>query len=311
MPVIPQMMRAVRFDEWGDRSVLRVDQVPVPALAAGHVLVQVRAAGLNPAEAMIREGLFDGKDPAKLPSGQGHDLAGTIVVADDVTGFAVDDEVIAWSQERNSHAEYVAVPSAQVVTKPGELSWEVAGSLPGVAATAWAAMHAVEPRAGETIAVSAAAGGVGGIVTQMLVAAGVRVLGIVGEDNLDWVRAQGAEPVLRGEGLAERLGSAAPEGIDAFIDTFGDEYVRLAAALGVSPERIETIFGFAAAREVGAKTEGIAQAENADVVAEVARLVAEGTVELPIAATFSFDEVQSAYEMLEKRRTRGKIALVP
>jgi NADPH:quinone reductase-like Zn-dependent oxidoreductase len=312
MTTIPETMRAVRFHEWGDRSVLRVDEIPVPVPTAGRVLVKVHAAGVNPGEGPVRLGIFDDHDPAKLPSGQGTDFAGTVVaVAPDVSAFAEGDEVLGWSWDRNSQAEYVAVPASQLATKPSGLSWEVAGALDVAGTTAWAAVNAVDPKAGETIAVSAAAGGVGGIVTQLLVARGARVLGIASDDNADWLRERGADFVARGEGLADRLREAAPDGIDAFIDTFGDEYVRLAAAMGVAPERIETIIGFRAAQEVGAKTAGSSDTADAGILAEVAGLAADGVVEVPIAATFPLEEVQAAYELVEQRRTRGKVVLIP
>ena len=114
-----------------------------------------------------------------------------------------------------------------------------------------------------------------------------------------------------GEGLAERLQEAAGGRIDAFIDLFGPEYVQLAADLGVSPGRIETIISFEKAAEIGAKSEGSATASTPEVLTEMAQLEASGAIEVPIAARFPLEQVADAFELLEQRHTRGKIVLIP
>src|ERR1700728_264004 len=171
------MARAVRFDNYGGRDVLYIADVPIPAPAESEVVAEVRAAGINPGEASIRSGALKDVFPATFPSGEGSDLAGVVhSVGDGVTEFAVGDEVMGWSWERSSQAEYVAVPVNQLIRKPPALSWEVAGSLYVVGCTAYAAVRAVSPQPGETVAVSAAAGGVGSVVVQLLKTKEVTVL---------------------------------------------------------------------------------------------------------------------------------------
>ncbi len=306
------MARAVRFDVYGDRDVLYVADVDVPAPPPGEVVVEVRAAGINPGEAKIRSGVNAERSPATFPSGQGSDLAGVVsAVGDGVTEFAVGDQVMGWSWRRSSQAELVVVPASQLVFKPPRLSWEVAGSLYVVGATAYAAVRAVGAQSGDTVAVSGAAGGVGSIVIQLLRLKGANVLAVASERHHDWLASKGAVAVAYGDGLAGRLRAAAPDGIDAFIDTFGPEYVDLALELGVSPERIDTIVGFARAAEVGAKAEGSMAGTSREALAEVAELAASGRLEIPIAATYPLDEVRAAYAELAQGHTGGKIVLVP
>ncbi len=270
-------MRAVRFDHYGDRDVLYIAEVEVPEPAAGEVVVEVRAAGINPGEAAIRAGALDAMFPATFPSGEGSDLAGVVSsVGEGVSEFAVGDAVLGWSWQRSSHAEYVAVPVDQLVAKPPELSWEIAGALYVVACTAYASARAVGAGQGDTVAVSAAAGGVGTVVTQLLRSRGATVLGIASESNHDWLRAHGIVPVTYGDGLADRLRAAAPNGIDAFIDLFGPQYLDLAVELGVAPERINTIVSRDKAKELGTKVEGSGDASTVQVLAEMAALVASG-----------------------------------
>jgi NADPH:quinone reductase len=304
--------RAVRFDSYGGTDVLYVADIDRPQPGAGEVLVEVRAAGINPGEAGIRSGALHEQFPATFPSGEGSDLAGVVIeVGDGVRDFAVGDEVLGFSFQRSSHATHTSVPVGQLIHKPAELSWEVAGSLYVVGATAYAAVNAVAPQSGETVAVSAAAGGVGSLVVQLLALRGVRVLGIASTGNAEWLRAHGVEPVEYGAGLADRLHQAAPDGIDAFIDLFGPEYVQLAVDMGVPPERINTIISFAKAAEVGAKTEGSGEASTPAVLQEIADLIVSGALDFDVAATYPLDRVADAFTELEQRHTHGKIVLLP
>src|ERR1700743_1983694 len=279
--------RAVRFDRYGGREVLYVADIDMPEPGPGEVVVEVRAAGINPGEAGIRAVAIHYMFPATFPSGEGSDLAGVVTaVGPGVTEFAVGDEVLGFSFGRSSHATHTAVPVNQLIRKPPQLSWEVAGSLYVVGVTAYAAVRSVAPQPGETVAVSAAAGGVASLVVQLLVLREAQVLGIAGNPNADWLRAHGVIPIAYGDGLADRLREAAPNGIDAFIDLFGPDYVQLAVDLGVAPERINTIISFEKAAEVGAKSEGSAEASTPEVLTEMANLVATGAIDFDVAATF-------------------------
>jgi NADPH:quinone reductase len=306
------MARAVRFDHYGDRDVLYIADVEIPTPAAGEVVVRVRATGINPGEAAIRSGALDKVFPSTFPSGEGSDLAGVIHTAGEgVSEFAVGDEVLGWSWTRSSHAEYAAVPADQLIPKPAELSWEAAGSLYVIGCTAYAAVRAIGLEEGDTVAVSAAAGGVGSVVVQLLRTKGAGVLGIASESNHEWLSAHGVVPIGYGDGLADRLKAAAPDGIDAFIDLFGPDYVQLAVDLGIPPDRIETIISREKAAEVGAKVEGSGDATTTAVLSEMAALVASGQIEIPIAASYPLQDVKAAFARLEDRHTHGKIVLIP
>ncbi len=304
--------RAVFFDRYGCNEVLYVADVPMPTPAADEVIVAVKAAAINPGEIAIRSGALRDQFPAIFPSGEGSDLAGIVVaVGDDVDAFAVQDAVLGFSWRRSSHATHVAVPVSQLVHKPPGLSWEVAGSLYVVGCTAYAAVRAVDAQAGETVAVSAAAGGVGTVVVQLLALQKARVLGIASPSNAGWLQSHGAVPVPYGDGLAERLKAATPDAIDAFIDLFGPEYVQLAVDLGIPRDRIETIASFEKAQELGVKSDGSGTASTPEVLTEMAGLAAAGAIEIPIAATYPLERVADAFEVLERRHTRGKIVLIP
>jgi NADPH:quinone reductase-like Zn-dependent oxidoreductase len=304
-------VKAVRFDEYGGIDVLQVMDVPRPVPGAGQVLVQVKAAGINPGEAKIREGLLDALWPATFPSGEGSDLAGIVAEAGPgVTGFSAGDEVIGWTDNRASQAEYVVVEARHLTAKPAGVPWEVAGALFVAGVTAWAAVRAVNLTAGDTVVVSGAAGGVGSLAVQLARRAGATVIGLAGETHVQWLAGHGVIPVAYGDGVADRIRQAAAK-VDAFVDTYGAEYVELALGLGVAPSRIDTIANFEAVGRFGVKGDGSAAGSSASVLAELAGLIAAGELEVPIAATFPLDRVQDAYRRLAEGHLLGKIVLLP
>ncbi|MCR6483289.1 NADP-dependent oxidoreductase [Amycolatopsis sp. OK19-0408] len=306
------MARAIRFDQYGDVDVLRVEDVALPVAGPGQVLVEVQAAGINPGEAAIRRGFLHERFPATFPSGQGSDFAGVVAeLGEGVEEIAVGDEVIGFVETRSSHADFVVAEAANLTPRPDGVSWEAAGALFVAGTTAYAAVRAVCAREGETVVVSGAAGGVGSLAVQLAQLTGAKVIGLAGEANHEWLRSLGVVPVSYGEGVLERIREAAPEGVHAFVDTFGSGYVELALHLGIHPGRIDTVIDFEAAAKYNVKTDGNAAASSAEVLRELSLLIGKGLLEVPIARVYPLAEVHDAYRELERRHTRGKIVLAP
>jgi NADPH:quinone reductase-like Zn-dependent oxidoreductase len=305
-------MKAVRFGQYGGVDVLKAVDVPDPDPGPGQVLVRVQAAGINPGEAKIREGMMASRWPATFPSGQGTDLAGIVErCGRGVEGIAAGDEVIGWVDTRSSQAEYAVVEASNLVGKPANVPWEVAGGLAVAGFTAWAAVRAVALAPGDVVVVSGAAGGVGSIAVQLANRTGATVIGLAGERNHDWLRDHEVIPVAYGEGVAMRIRAAAPR-TDAFIDTYGGDYVELAVGdLRIKPSRVDTIVRFDAVTTYGIKAEGNAAAASRHVLGELAGLIAAGELEVPVAATYPLAEVREAYRRLAEGHLRGKIVLLP
>ncbi len=305
------MPRAVRFDRYGGIDVLDVVDVLAPVPGPGQLLIRVKDAGINPGEAKIREGLLHERWPATFPSGQGSDLAGTVEqVGDGVEEWAVGDQVIGFTDNRASQAELVVVDAENVTAKPAGVPWPVAGALFVAGTTAYAAVRAVSAGSGDTVVVAGAAGGVGSITVQLAILAGATVIGLASEGNHAWLKGLGVIPVTYGDGVGERISAAASGGVDAFIDLAGG-YVQLALDLGVEPDRIDTIVDFGAGQKYGVKTEGTAAAANAGVLAELAQLIDDRRLDVPIARVYPLDQVREAFRELEQGHTRGKIVLEP
>jgi len=304
------MPKAVRFDEYGGVDVLKVIDVPQLVPGPGQVLVQVKAAGINPGEAKIRDGLLHARFPATFPSGEGSDLAGVVAATgSDVTGFSPGDEVLGFTDNRASHAEYVLAEAANLTPKPAGVPWEAAGALFVAGATAWAAVRAVALTEGDTVVVAGAAGGVGSIAVQLARRTRATVIGLASPANHEWLRGHGIIPVAYGDGVATRIRQAASK-VDAFIDTVGGDYVQIALELGVEPSRIDTVANFEAVEKYGVKGDGSAVGASAAVLAELAGLLASGELEIPIAATYPLDQVRDAYQRLAQGHLLGKIVLL-
>jgi NADPH:quinone reductase-like Zn-dependent oxidoreductase len=173
-------------------------------------------------------------------------------------------------------------------------------------------LKSVGLKPGDVVAISGAAGGVGSIVVQLARNSGATVLGIAGSGNSEWLESMGATPIVYGDGLADRLRAAARGGIDAFIDCFGGGYVDLAIEeLAVKPDRVETIIDWGAGARHGAHVDGMSTVNDVDsVISELASLIEQGQLTVPVAATFPLEDVRQAYELLEQRHTRGKIVLL-
>src|SRR4029077_7480027 len=151
--------------------------------------------------------------PATFPSGQGSDLAGVVAATGaGVTGFATGDEVIGYTDNRASQAEYVVVEEQNLTAKPAGVPWEVAGGLNVAGATAFAAGRAVTLTGGGTVVVSGAAGGVGSLAVQLARRAGAIVIGLASPANHAWLTGHGVIPVAYGDGVADRVRTATEQG---------------------------------------------------------------------------------------------------
>jgi len=306
-------MKAVRFDEYGPVAVLDVRDVPIPEAGPGQVLIRVKAAGINPGEAKIRDGALHERFPATFPSGQGSDFAGVVErLGAGVTAVAEQDEVIGWVDTRSSQAEYVVADAGDLAPRPSGLPWEVAGAIPVAGFTAWAMVRAVDVKPGDTVVVSGAAGGVGSLAVQLARRAGATVIGLAGPSNHDWLKRHDVIPVAYGDGVADRIRNAGPARVDAFLDTYGGDYVDISVHdLGVRPDRIDTVVNYDAVAKYGVKADGNAAGASAANLETLAGLIAAKELELPIARTYPLADVATAYAELGRGHIRGKIVLIP
>lgn len=305
------MSRAVMYDKFGGPEVLELREVAQPHAGAGEVRVRVAAVGLNPMDWMLssmpevaeRFGIA-------LPSGFATDFAGTVdEVGEGVSGFAVGERVYGSAVGRAAADFLVLDPAGSdaLLHTPAKLGDQVASTLSVAARTAAAAIAAIGVRAGDTVLIGGAAGGVGVLAVQLAVAAGARVIATASEGTFDFLRQFGAEPVAYGPGLVDRVRAAAPDGVSAASDMYGTETVEAALALGVPAERISAIAA-GANPPGGARATGGYQAQPADLE-RIADAIAAGEITVPIAATFPVEQIQEAVRLQAERHVHGKIVV--
>lgn len=301
------MSLAVRFSEYGGSEVLRVVDVAPPAAGPGQVRLAVRAAGVNPVDRRMIGGQF----PVPLPAGIGYDVAGVVdQVGTGVTGFTVGDEVLGAA--RPSFAQFAVADPAALIAKPAALPWETAGSLAGAGGSAWTALDRLALAGGETLLIHAAAGGVGTFAAQLAVARGVRVIGTAGEGNHEYLRSLGVTPVTYGDGLAGRVRSVAPQGVDAVLDISGRGEIPVSIELAGGPERVLTLVAFEEAATTGIQTHAGGGAANLRrALQEILLLIEHGRLRVPVSRTYPLHAVAAAIDEIGAGHVRGKIVLLP
>ena len=297
------MSRAVVYEQFGGPEVLELRDVPEPHAGPGEVRVRVTAAGLNPMDwGIARSPEAAARFGISLPAGFGYDFAGVVDEAGPGAKHAVGDRVNGGALGR-AVADFVVVRAEDhLFATPDGLSDEVASTLPVAASSAAAALAAVGLRAGDTVLVGGAAGGVGIFAVQLAKLAGATVLGTASESTFPFVRKLGAEPVAYGPGLAGRV----PK-ITAAIDLFGTETAEAALALGVPPERIATIAA-GPTPPGGVRATGGIDAEPG-AVEKVADAVAAGRLTVPVAAVFPVEKIRDAVALQAARHVHGKVVV--
>jgi len=301
------MPQAVQFSEYGTSEVLKIAEVEPPIPGAGQVRLAVRAAGVNPIEWKILQGLMRELIPLEFPAGLGSDVAGVVEqIGPGVDGLAVGDEVLGTSSTP-SYAQFALAESASLVRKPTALPWAVAGSLAAAGGTAWTVLDRLGISAGETLLIHAAAGGVGTFAAQIAVARGARVIGTASEGNHAYLRTIGVEPVAYGDGLADRVRSIAPHGVDAVLDASGRGEIPLSIELAGGPERVLTLVAFDAA-DTGIQVH-LGGSNDVKALDEILELIEQGKLQVPIFRTYPLSEAAAAIEASRTGHVRGKIVL--
>jgi NADPH2:quinone reductase len=313
------MARAVVAPAYGGPEVLTMVEVEPGEPGPGRVLLDVRAAGVNPSDWKQVSGAW-GADPARLPLRLGHEAAGVVLaVGPDVDPDVarVGDEVVAHPAP-GAYADRLVVRATSLVPKPLALPWGQAGGLLLAGTTAAHCVEATGVAAGDTVLVHGASGGVGAMVVQLAVVRGARVIGTAGPRHHERVAALGAVPVAYGPGLVDRVRAVAPEGVRVAVDTAGtDEALDASVALVTDRDRIATIAGFARGAELGVRLLGGGAGADpgteirAAARTELVRLAAQGLVTVHVGATFPLEDAAQAHRAGIAGSVTGKIVLLP
>ena len=309
-------MRVVGVDEFGGPEVLRVFEVPENHAGPGEVRVRVHAATVNPTDTYTRNGaraaLLTPHPPPYVP---GMDVAGVVdEVGSGVEGLAVGDRVMAIVLPHASHGGYsesLVLPAGSVAHAPAGTTHAEASTLPMNGLTAQLTLDLLGLSAGDTLAVTGAAGCYGGYTVQLAKAAGLRVLADAAPSDEEMVRALGADVVVpRGPDVAAHVRHVVPDGVDALAD--GSVQTTAVIAAVRDGGGFASVRGFVgeSAREIRFIQVWVREYLREQAKLDRLRQLAEdGAITMRVARTFAADDAADAHRLLEAGGIRGRLVL--
>lgn len=305
-------MRAITYSAFGGADVLELTDQPDPHIGPDTLVVRVKAASVNPVDWKIREGRLQGLIDTQFPAVPGWDVAGVVEqVGLDTPEFQVGDEVYGYVRkdivQGGTFAELVAAPLRTLARKPASLSFEEAAAVPLAGLTAYQAIQRSGIKAGQTVLVHAAAGGVGAFGVQIARALGARVIGTASEANHEFLRGLGAEPATYGDGLADRVRALAPDGVDVALDFAGGDSVAVSAELLADGGVITSIADPTARTEHGGHY--VWARPSVSGLDALTALFDAGQLSVEIAEVFDLADAAAAHRASATGHTRGKIVV--
>lgn len=307
-------MRAITYAEFGDASVLELSDIPEPNPGPDEVIVEMRAAALNPVDWKARQGYLEGTIRTVFPTVPGWDIAGVVVkLGADVPEFAVGDEVFAYARKDvlrdGTLAERVAVPVRALAHKPTSASFEEAAAVPLTGLTALRSVRRAEVSEGDRVLIHGGAGGVGSFGVQLAALAGASVTATASARNHEFLRELGATPVEYGDGLLERALAVQPDGYDVILDFAGGGAIAATASALRPGGRVVSIADGKGAAEHGGSIVWVRP--DGAALAELAELIDAGKLRVEVASVYPLAEAADAYRKLEGGHVRGKLVVVP
>ncbi|MGI8458021.1 MAG: NADP-dependent oxidoreductase [Propionibacteriaceae bacterium] len=306
-------MRATYLESFGaPHDVITVGELPDPLLGPDGVLVEVRAASVNPVDWKIVGGSLQGAFPHHFPLVPGWDVAGVVrAVGPAVTLVAPGDRVLAYDREdhvqNGTYAELTTVPERAVATIPDGVDDVTAGALPLAGLTALQLIETAGVTTGDTVLIHAASGGVGQFAVQLARLRGATVIGTASPRNHDHLQTLGATPVDYGDGLVDRVRAIAPDGVDVVLDLVGGDALAQTPQLLAAGGRVGSIVDADTVTALGGHyvfVRGVGEQLQALV-----DLVAAGDLRVDVAQTFPLEQTADALAASTAGHVRGKIVI--
>ena len=300
-------IKAIRFHEYGGSEKLVLETIPRPVPKANEVLIKVHFAGVNPVDWKFRAGYLKDFMPVQLPFVPGIDVSGTIEeLGSEVKGLKKGQAVFGVAN--GAYAEYAIASANDITAKPDSLRFEQAATLPVGALTAWQAVEDAGIKAGQTVAVLGAAGGVGLFAVQFARAKGAKVIGTASSANLEYVKSLGAE-----KSVDYTKGPLETEikNVDVVIDTVGGETLEKSYGLLTKGGVLVTMAGQVS--EEKAKAHGVKALSSRRGPTEKLKMIGEmaaaKTLRAEVGKVFPLAEASAAQDLSQTRHGRGRIVL--
>lgn len=301
------MSRVFVFNNYGGPEQQELIDLPARDPGAGELAIQVRAAGVNPVDWKIREGLLGTHEAPPVPMGR--EASGIVTaVGQGVEEFAVGDEVLGLAAPgAGTFADYTLLRADKTVAKPEEISFEDAATIAVAGSAAYDATHQIQLEAGQTLLVVGAGGGVGRMAIQIGKVHEFMVLGVASAAKRELVESAGATFIESGDGLPERVKQAAPEGVDLIVDLVGGDALRAVAPVAKDPSLILTM----ADRETAFKVGGAIVQRTDESLGKITDVIKYGVVDPTVTSRRSLADAALAIADVEDGHAAGKVVIVP
>jgi NADPH:quinone reductase-like Zn-dependent oxidoreductase len=304
-------MKAVVVHEYGGPEVLKYEDVPRPEPKENEVLVRVIATGVNPVDALIRDGKYAKFFGTKLPLIPGYDIAGTVEKAGaKITKLKAGDSIYAYLMWGGGYAEYAVATEGEAAIKPKSLTYVEAAAVPLAALTAWQALVDVAKLSpGQTVLIHGGSGGVGSFAIQIAKARGAKVTATASTPNQDLLKALGADVAVD---YTKAKFEDVAKNVDVVLDSVGKD--TLARSYGVVKKGgfIATLVATPDQAELekhGIRGASISVKPNADELAEITKLIDEKKIKPIVSQVLPLTEAVKAQQQAATHHTRGKIVL--
>ncbi|WP_051205340.1 NADP-dependent oxidoreductase [Salinimicrobium xinjiangense] len=312
-------MRAARYDQFGGPKEVKTGEIEIPELKEGEVLVKIKAAGVNPVDAVITKGYYKDMMPHSFPVIPGWDFAGVIEERGHAARrFEVGEEVYAYARRPEvkwgTFAEYIIIPDSYLATRPKNVSMKEAAAIPLAGLTAYQALYiAARLSEGQKLLILGSSGGVGSFGIQLAKAKGAEVIGVASSKNHEYMRSLGADHTIdyKDKNIGEAVKEIYPEGVDLIFDcTSGDSLQQSLKGLKKSGKLV-SILNQGEDLDPNIDFEFVFVEPHAKQLESFREMVEEGKITVKVNQTYSLEEAAEALKQIETLHTTGKIVVVP
>lgn len=312
-------MKAAYYDEFGGPKGVKTGELDLAELKEGEVLVKIKAAGVNPVDAVITKGYYKDMMPHSFPIIPGWDLAGAIEKRGHAARrFEEGDEVYAYARRPEvkwgTFAEYIVIPESYLARRPNSISMEEAAAIPLAGLTAYQALYvAGDLSAGQKLLILGSSGGVGSFGIQLAKARGAEVIGVASNKNHDYMRSLGADHTIdyHDRDIGEAVKDIYPEGVDLIFDCTSGESLQKSLKSLKGSGKLVSILNQGEDLDKKIDFEFVFVEPNAKQLDHLAKLVDDGKLKVEISRTYSLDESAKALEQIQSLHTTGKIVIKP
>ncbi|WP_281559352.1 NADP-dependent oxidoreductase [Thalassomonas sp. RHCl1] len=307
---IKSLMKAVRIHEYGGKQTLLTEQITLPDITANEVLIEVINTSVNPVDWKVREGWLADEDLHQLPLTLGWDVAGKITkVGGQVENFKVGDEVYAFADltRDGAYAEYIAVDASAVSAKPQSISFAQAAAVPLTSLTAWQAIHEeAQVKAGDSILINGASGGVGSFAVQFAKKAGAKVTAIASGANHDYLRELGADEVID-YNAPDYLASLGQ--FDVVFDIVDNDMPGIYDRVNSDGKYVATLKEHDIPEQFTFGHSRVLVMPNGQHLTTIRELIDNNEIRVPAIAEMPFEQIGEAHAISETEHVRGKIVI--